>query len=94
MQKDFQIRTLFKKSLIDYQIFIKLAQISHFHKKRNFFKKGGYNWIHFLDKLLLPYKFHSRDIVFVCLFVCWGVCLFVCFFIFASCEPLSHQSST
>ena len=58
-----------------------IAKISNFHEiapnftysqKLWFFK---YNW-NFLDQLLLPYKFHGRDM--------WGMY----FFIFASCEPL------
>ena len=59
-----------------------IDKISNFHQiapnftfsRKSYFCK--YNW-NFLDQLLQPYKFYSKDM------------LGVYFFIFASCEPLS-----
>ena len=46
-----------KQLLTNYQIFTKLPQIPHIHKKRNFVSFIGT----FLDQLILPYKFYGRD---------------------------------
>ena len=47
-----------EQGLSKYQIFIKLPQISHIHKKCNFSK---HNW-RLIDQLLLPYKFYGSTI--------------------------------
>ena len=62
MQKDFKIQTLIRQLLTKYKIFLKLPQNSHIHK--NHLK---YNW-NLLDQLLLPFKFHGRDM--------WGIYFF------------------
>ena len=55
-ERTFKIRTLTKQLFTKHQILTKLQQISNIHKDDNF----KYNW-NFLDQLLLPYKFHGRD---------------------------------
>ena len=57
---------------------MKLPQISHIHKNRNF----SSIFASFLDQLLYAYKFYGRGMS--------GIL----FFIFASCEPLSDDALT